>query len=305
MRVFVAGGTGLIGVRLVSQLLDRGDQVVVLTRREAKARDKFGDRVEIAVGDPMEATAWMEKVDGCNAVVNLVGEGIFARRWNPAFKQLLRDSRIRSTRHVVEAIQRAGSKPACLVQGSAVGYYGFHEDEILTEDSPPGDDFLARLCVEWEATARPVEDAGVRLVLVRTGIVLDCGGGALAQMLMPFRLYLFGGKVGSGRQWVSWIHHADEVGLLLFAVDDERVGGPFNATAPEPVTNAVLAKAIGRAMRRPSFFPTPAFALRLTLGEVAELVTRGQRVLPKKALDLGYRFRFPDIDSALQDLLAG
>jgi uncharacterized protein (TIGR01777 family) len=303
MRVFVAGGSGQVGSRLVPALLKNGDQVVVLTRNMTKAREKLGPGPEIVEGDPLTPGSWMNWVNGCDAVVNLVGEGVFNRRWRDSFKALIRDSRVKSTTNIVEAIRRATDRPSVLVNGSAIGYYGFHGDELLTEDSPPGDDFLAKVCVEWEQAARPVEALRCRLVLLRTGVVLDKAGGALRKMILPFKLFV-GGKIGSGKQWVSWIHHDDEVGLIQFALETDEVRGPLNATAPVPVTNKQFAKALGKALWRPSWFPTPRWLLRLVLGEVADLVTKGQRVLPKRAQELGYAFKFPDIHSALRDIFA-
>jgi len=306
-RVFVAGATGQIGSRLVPALRQKGYEVVVLTRRVAQARQKLGDGpgLEYVEGDAMQPGAWMDRIAGCRGVINLVGEGIFARRWNDEFKKQLRDSRVLSTQQIVAAISRAVPKPEVLVQGSAVGYYGFRDDDSeLTEDSPPGSDFMAQLCVEWEAAARAVEAAGVRLVILRTGVVFDPLGGALPKLVAPFKMLLFGGPVGSGRQWVPWIHWADEVGLCLFALERTTAQGPINAVAPNPVTNRELARAIGSVLHRPSFFPTPGFLLQLGLGEVAEVVVRGQKVLPKRASSLGYSFRFPELLPALRDLLA-
>lgn len=304
MRVFITGGTGLVGTRLLAQLKKRSDHAIVLTRNPDKAREKLGDFPELVAGDPTVAGPWQASVSSCDAVVNLAGENLFARRWSDGFKAIIRTSRIDGTNNVVQAITHAPSRPRVLVNGSAIGYYGFHGDQALTEESPPGDDFLAKTCVEWEAAAKPAEQLGVRVVLLRTGVVLDKAGGALQLMLLPFKLFLFGGKIGSGRQWVSWIHHEDEVGIILKALDDGMVSGPLNATAPVPITNKDLAHAIGKAMGRPSFFPTPGFMLNLGLGEVASLVVKGQRVLPKKAQELGYAFRYPEIGMALRQALA-
>lgn len=305
MRVLVTGGTGLIGKRLVGRLLARGDVPVVLTRRAATARSAFGSHVEVVEGDPVQPGAWSGSVEACDAVVNLAGENLFARRWNAAFKQRLLDSRVRTTENVVEALRRqpigADGQKKVLVNGSAIGIYGPHGDEELNEDSPPHDDFLARLCSAWEQAARAVESAGVRAVQIRTGIVLDREGGALAQLLTPFRLFV-GGPVGSGKQYMSWIHHADLVGLLVLALDDGRASGPLNGTAPQPVTNAEFARALGKALGRPAVMWTPAFALRLMLGEAADLITTGQRVLPRQALALGYSFQYPTIDAALAEI---
>jgi uncharacterized protein (TIGR01777 family) len=306
MRIFVAGGTGLIGTRLVRRLRDRGDQVELLTRRPAVARDLFGAGVTAVEGEPTQPGAWGERAAGCDAAVNLFGENVFGRRWNAAYKQTLLDSRVNSTRHVAEALarrpRRDDGQPKVLVNASAIGYYGPRGDEELTEESAPGGDFLADLCVQWEKATQPAEAAGVRTARVRIGVVLDKEGGALAQMLTPFKLFV-GGPVGSGRQWLSWVHHADMVGLLLLALDNPGTSGPLNGTAPHPVTNRDFARALGRALGRPSFLPTPGFALRLALGEVADVVLTGQRVLPARAQALGYTFQFPTVDAALADLL--
>jgi uncharacterized protein (TIGR01777 family) len=308
MRVFVSGGTGLIGTRLVRRLLERGDSVTLLTRRPNVAKEHFGDGCKIAEGDPLQAGAWMDVVQDCDAAVNLVGEGIFNKRWNEEFKTLLYDSRVKSAENVAKAIawnpNPSDGITKTLVNASAIGYYGPHGDEELTEADPPGDDMMARLCVAWEEAAKQAESSGVRVAIVRVGVVLDKEGGALPQMLKPFRTIGIGGPVGSGKQWVSWIHHADIVGIFLLALDSRDASGPINGTAPNPVTNKELAKAQGRALHRPAFLPAPGFALRLALGEVAEVVTTGQRVIPKRALTLGYQFHFPQIDAALADVIS-
>jgi uncharacterized protein (TIGR01777 family) len=306
MRIFIAGGTGLVGSRLVKRLLERGDQVSVLTRRPEMARAKWGETCTVVAGDPMQSGAWIDAVGECDAVVNLVGEGVFNRRWRRRFKDLMLTSRVESTTNIVAALarspRRADGAPRVLVNASAIGYYGAHGDEELDESSGPGDDTLARLCVEWEKAAAAAAGHGVRTVIVRVGVVLDREGGALAKMLLPFKMFM-GGPVGSGKQWVSWIHHDDLVGLILLGLDSPHAAGPMNGTAPNPVTNKELAKAIGRVLHRPSFMPTPRLALRVMLGEVAGLVTAGQRVLPRKALELGHAFTFPEIDAALRDIL--
>jgi uncharacterized protein (TIGR01777 family) len=306
MRVFIAGGTGLIGTRLVRRLLARQDQVVLLTRRPAVVREKFGD-CTIVEGDPMQAGPWMGAIADCDGVVNLTGEGIFNRRWDAEFKVILRDSRIKSTEHVVQALSKnprtAAGAAKVLVNASAIGYYGPHGDEELTEDSPAGSDTLGQLTVEWEKAARQAETSGVRVAIIRVGVVLDKNGGALAKMLPPFK-FGAGGPVGSGKQWMSWIHHEDMAGILLLALDHAEAKGPLNGTAPNPVTNKEFGHALGRVLHRPSFLPTPAFALRVMLGEVAEVVTNGQRVVPRKAQALGYAFQFPQIEAALANVLA-
>jgi uncharacterized protein (TIGR01777 family) len=301
MRVFVAGGTGLVGARLVRCLHRRQDAVVLLTRRPEEARAALGAACTLVAGDPLQPGPWAEAVDGCDAVVNLTGENLFNRRWDAAFKTVLQGSRVRSTENLVQALARKPGGPRVLVNASAVGYYG-PRDEELTEDSPPGDDFLARLCVAWEKAARQAEPLGVRVAVVRIGVVLDRAGGALRQMLPTFQAGM-GGSTGSGKQWVSWVHHADLTGILLLALDNPDARGPLNAMAPNPVTNADFARALGRALHRPAFLATPAFALRLVLGEVADVALSGQRVLPKRTLALGYGFQFPTLDGALLDVL--
>ena len=305
MRVFLTGGTGLIGSRIVQKLRERGDVPVVLSRKAGPARQKLGEGVVVVEGDPMLAGGWMGAVEDCDAVLHLAGENVFARRWNAAFKQMLVDSRVKSTTNIVEALKRkpirADGSHKTLVNASAIGIYGPHGDEELTEESPAGDDFLAKLCVDWEAAARGVESAGVRSVLVRVGVVLDKNGGALAKLLTPFKLGV-GGPVGSGKQYMSWIHHDDMVGLFLFALDTAGASGPMNGTAPNPVTNRVFSKALGKALHRPAIFPTPGFALKLLLGEAADVVTNGQRVVPKKALALGYTFQYPTLEGALANI---
>ncbi|HZV05635.1 MAG TPA: TIGR01777 family oxidoreductase [Gemmataceae bacterium] len=306
MRIFVTGGTGLVGRRIVRRLNERGDQAVILTRRGDHARELFGNNTAVVEGDPMRASGWMDAVADCDAVIHLAGENIFARRWNDDFKKLLMDSRIVSTQHVVEALRRrptrADGQAKTLVNASAIGYYGPRGDEELTEESAPGSDFLAKLCIEWEQAARAAASAGIRVAMVRVGVVLDKEGGALAKMLTPFKLGA-GGPLGSGRQWMSWIHHDDLVGLFLLAVDNPAARGPINGTAPNPLTNREFSRTLGRVLHRPSFVWTPALALRVVLGEVATVIATGQRVLPKRALELGYSFRYPTLDAALTQIL--
>jgi uncharacterized protein (TIGR01777 family) len=307
MSIFVTGATGLVGRRLVRRLQERGDQAVILTRRAGHARELFGNNTAVVEGDPMRPGPWMDAIADCDAVIHLAGENVFARRWSADFKKLLHDSRTLSTQHVVEALRRrplrADGQSKVLVNASAIGYYGPHGDEELTEDSAPGSDFLAQLCIEWEQAARAAESAGVRVAIVRVGVVLDSEGGALAKMLTPFRLFA-GGPVGTGRQWMSWIHYADLVNLFLFAADNAQARGALNGTALNPVTNREFSKTLGRVLHRPSFVWTPRLALRVALGEVADILATGQRVLPKRALELGYSFQYPVLDAALARILA-
>jgi uncharacterized protein (TIGR01777 family) len=307
MRVFLMGGTGVIGTRLIQRMKERGDEVALLTRRPDVARAKWAGACTIVEGNSMEAGAWMKAVDDCDSVINLVGEGIFTRRWNAEFMKLLIDSRVQSTENVVKALaanpRTKAAEPKVLVNASAIGYYGPHGDEELTEDSPAGHDFLAEICVAWEIAAKAAETLGVRTTRVRIGLVLDSEGGALTKMVTPFKMFM-GGPVGlTGSQYCSWIHYEDIVGLFLLALHDPQCHGILNGTAPQPVTNKDFSKALGRALHRPSFLPTPKLAIRILMGKVAGVITAGQRVLPKKALGLGYQFKFPEVEAALANLL--
>ncbi len=294
MRVFVTGGTGMVGARLVKRLTARGDRPVVLSRRADAARKAFGADIEVVEGDPMKEGPWMQAAAGCDGVIHLAGENLFARRWNADFKKLLMDSRVQGTRNVGKA---AAGK--ILVSASAIGYYGPHGDEELDEQSPPGEDYLSDVCVKWEREA--AEAPAARAAWVRVGVVLDRAGGALSNMITPFWMGA-GGPIGSGRQQMSWIHHADLVGIFLLALDNAACVGPINGTAPRPVTNKAFGHALGKAMWRPSFMWTPGFMLSLMLGEVAQVVLNGQRVIPRKALAAGYKFEYPDVDGALAEI---
>lgn len=315
MRIFITGGTGLIGSHLARELLARGDQVVVLTRSAEKARRQtLLAGAKVVEGDPSQADDWHGEVDGCDAVVHLAGKNLFSERWNDRIKKEIRESRVKSTAQVVEAMRRCSKRPRVFVCGSAIGYYGPHGDEELTESSPPGDDFMARVCVEWEEAAGPAaSELGMRLAIVRTGIVLDREEGALGVMTPLFKLGP-GVPVGSsesllpalGRQWMSWIHRDDIVGLFRLAIDDSRVSGPINGTAPYPVRNAEFSRALSSELWKPTAFwrvylpvGPPDWLLKLTLGEVADVVVKGQRVLPGKALDLRYEFKHPRLTEAL------
>ncbi len=301
LRVTVTGATGLIGSHLLDALRMRGAQVTVLTRDPGAASSRLGD-VETIGWDPMSEPAPAEALDGRDAVVHLAGEPI-AQRWSAKAKRAIEESRVIGTRNLVDGLSRAEARPGVLVSSSAIGYYGAHGEEPLDEDAPPGADFLAGVCVEWEAEARRASELGLRGVAVRTGVVLDRAGGALAKMLPPFKLGV-GGPVAGGRQYISWIHTDDLVGIMLTALEDERWEGPVNATAPTPVSNRDFARALGRALGRPSLLPVPGLALRALYGEMADIVTSGARVVPAKALVLGFEFRHPDLERALRAALS-
>lgn len=299
MRVTVTGATGMLGRRLVGALRERGDDVLVLSRDPARARERLG--VDAVAWDPLAGPAPGEALEGRDAVVHLAGEPV-AQRWSEEAKRRIRASREVGTRNLVAGIAAASAPPRALVSSSAVGYYGPRGDEPVPETTPPGDDFLAQVCVAWEREALAARAHGARAVVVRTGVVLDREGGALAKMLPFFRAGL-GGPVAGGRQWMPWIHADDVAGLYLAALDDERWDGPVNATAPRPATNRDFSRALGRALRRPAFAPVPGLAVRLLYGEMAEIVTAGQRAVPERAEALGHRFRHADLDAALRDAL--
>ncbi|MGH2854633.1 MAG: TIGR01777 family oxidoreductase [Solirubrobacteraceae bacterium] len=300
MRVTVTGATGLIGTTLLARLRAEGAQVTVLSRDPERAAARLG--VQATRWDPLGERAPAEALEGRDAVVHLAGEPV-AQRWSRSAKRAIRESRTVGTRHLVEGLRECGSRggegrPQVVVSSSAIGYYGPRGEEPLDEEAPAGSGFLAEVCVAWEEQARAVEDMGVRSVQVRTGVVLDARGGALAKMLPPFRLGV-GGPVAGGRQYVSWIHVEDLAGIMCTALEDERWSGPVNGTAPEPVTNRELSRALGRALHRPAVLPVPGAALRALYGEMAQIVTSGARVLPVKPLVLGYEFRHPHLDEAL------
>jgi uncharacterized protein (TIGR01777 family) len=307
MRVVITGGSGLIGRAVAAPLAARGDEVVVLSRDPGRVRG-LPPGVRAAAWDGRSATGWEALVDRQTAILNLAGEGVAEGRWTAERKRRIRDSRLDTGRAVVAAVRQAAAEeraPRVVVQASAVGYYGDGGDRELTEESPPGSGFLADVCVEWEKTTAEIETLGVRRVLLRTGIVLSRDGGALAKMLPPFRLGV-GGPLGGGRQWLPWIHLADEVGAILFLLDAAAAtpGGPFNFTAPNPVTNKDFGAALGAALHRPAVMPVPGIALHLLFGEMAKTILEGQRALPAALLAAGYRFRFPLLGPALADLLS-
>jgi len=307
MRVVITGGTGLIGRALFANLAADGHEVIVLTRSTERARN-LPDGVRAERWDARTVEGWGRLADGAGAIVNLAGasvagEGFFPTRWTEEQRRVIRESRLNSSRAVVKAVAQAEQKPRVVIQASGVGYYGYRGGEPLAEDAEPGDDWAARFTAEeWEPSTAPVEEMGVRRVVVRTGVVLSTEDGALPRLLLPFRLFV-GGPMGSGDQWYSWIHLEDQARALRFLIENEEARGAFNITAPNPATNGELAKLIGKVMGRPSFIPVPGFAMRLAFGEVADVVLKGQRAVPKRLLDLGFEFQFPAAEAALKDLL--
>ena len=302
MNVVIAGGSGFLGSALARALAADGHDVVILTRHPAANAPSLSHVSMVSWSPDGNAGPWAHVVDGATAVINLAGESIAARRWSSAQKQKLRESRLLATRSLNVAIQRASRKPT-FISGSAVGYYGDRGDETLTESSAPGTDFLANLARDWEAVAGEISHM-TRVAFVRTGIVLDRQGGALPKMLPPFKMFV-GGPLGSGTQYMPWIHKDDWVRLVSWMITAEGARGPVNATSPSPVTNAEFSHALGRALKRPSLLPAPAFALRIALGEMADaLLLSGQRALPVRATDLGFSYRYSNIDEALASVLA-
>ncbi len=297
MKIFVTGGTGFVGKTLAPALVRTGHEVSILTR-SGKGETSGVSWIE---GDPTQKGKWQEAVKEHGVIINLAGASLFTR-WTEEAKRMIRDSRILTTRHLVEAMD--GGKGKTFFSTSAIGYYGFHGDENLTEDSPPGGDFLALLAKDWEAEAKEAEKKGCRVVLTRFGIVLGEKGGALGQMIPLFNKYV-GGPLGSGKQWFSWIHIEDLTRAFLFLLEHPEISGPVNFTAPNPVRNKELAQWLGRIMGRPAFLPAPGFMLRLVLGEFGSILLEGQRVLPQKLVQAGFQFSYPEIDRALRQVIRG
>jgi uncharacterized protein len=312
-RVFVTGGTGFIGTAVIAALRAQGHSIVVLTRSASHARDLVGAGVELIEGDSTFGGDWQVALQGVNAVINLAGQSVAGKRWTARYKQLIHDSRVETTRFLVEGMAALApqDRPSVLVSSSGIDYYPFAvdldaaldvaEDEEITETTPSGDTFLARVCRNWENEAKRAEPLGVRVVRMRTGVVLGKGG-ALEKMAAPFRM-LLGGRLGSGRQWVSWVHLADAVRAYLFAMDHDALEGPVNLVAPGSVRAAEFARALGSAMKRPAWLPAPAFALKLAAGEFAEHILQGRRAVPAALLGHGFEFAYPELEPALAEIV--
>ncbi len=305
MHVLITGGTGLIGTALAKALLADGHRVTILTRQQNPSVSE-GAVAQLWNGKTPEG--WGHLVNEVDAVVNLAGENLAGQgplpgRWTESRKEVIRQSRIGAGMALAQAIGGATKPPAVLVQASGIGYYGTSDDEPIDEEAPAGTDFLATLAVDWEASTRPVEDKGVRRVVIRTGAVLSTSGGALPKLLLPYQMYV-GGPAGSGRQFMPWIHIDDEVNAIRFLIEQSTAQGAFNLCAPSPVTNRGFGNTLGRVIHRPSLLPVPAFVLHMLLGEVADLVLEGQRAFPKRLQSLGYEFRFAELEPALRDLLS-
>jgi uncharacterized protein (TIGR01777 family) len=305
MKVAITGATGFVGRRLVERLAAEGHQVIALTRQINHAKQVFSltKNLEIVAYTPTASGDWQQALADCDGVVNLAGEPIAEKRWTAEEKSVILNSRKQVTQKLVEAIQQTDPKPGVLVNASAIGYYGTSETAVFDETSGPGDDFLAEVCQVWETEAAKVKDSGVRLVILRLGIVLDQDGGALAKMLPAFRLFA-GGPIGSGKQWFSWIHREDVVNLILYALTHPEMEGAFNATAPSPVHMADLSQTLGQVLKRPSWLPVPGFALEIMLGDGVKVVLEGQQVLPKRTQEAGFQFQYPVLKPALERIVA-
>lgn len=305
MKIVMTGSTGFVGSRLVDRLHADGHHILALVRNADQARVRFPvatyPQVTIVPYHPTQSGEWQTIVDGCDGVVNLAGEPI-ADRWTPLKRQAILDSRALGTRRLVEAIEQATHSPKVLVNASAVGYYGFSETETFGENSPVGRDFLAQVCQEWEAAAQSLTHEPCRVVILRIGIVLG-NGGAIERMRIPFELF-GGGPIGTGQQWFSWIHRDDLVRLICMALTESEFTGVFNATAPNPVRMSELCQSLGEVLSRPSWLPVPSFALELLLGEAAQVVLEGQRVLPQRILETSFQFQYPTLKPALQEFLS-
>ncbi len=300
MNVVVAGGTGFIGSSLIPLLRLGGHDVVVLTRDTSRAPLKAD--VKLVRWDGVTQGEWAVHVRNADAVINMAGESIGSGRWTPSRKERIVTSRINATRALLESIRLGEKRPSLFISSSAVGYYGPVDSGDVTEDHPPGSGFLADVCLRWEQEASAVGELGPRVVILRTGVVIGEKGGALERMLLPFRLYA-GGPVGSGKQWFPWVHGDDMAGVILFALGHPELAGPVNVVAPESVDMRAFCAALGVALSRPSWIPVPAMALRAALGEMADMVLTGQRVVPAKLLALGYRFRYPALAAALASVV--
>jgi uncharacterized protein (TIGR01777 family) len=302
MKVVIAGGTGFIGRALTKNLIDSGEKVVILTRDPYKARISGNAKAIYEKWDARTVSSWTEHINDANAVINLAGEPLAGKRWTKFQKEWILNSRTESTSAIVEAISDSRNKPSVLINGSAVGYYGDVKSGDVDESYPAGNDFLAKVCVDWEAAAAKAEEFGVRTVMIRTGVALEKDGGVLKLMLSTFKMYA-GGIPGSGGQWVPWIHREDAVRAVLFLLDNNKLSGPVNLTSPNPVTMRELISAMGRILDKPMLAPVPAFLLKAVLGEMADIILTGQKAVPRKLLESGFKFSYPDLEEALLTIL--
>ena len=303
MRIIITGGTGLLGNALAMDLTRDGHEVIIPSRNPGRMPTP-PQGIRLVQWDGRTSQGWGNLADGADAVVNLAGENLSAGRWTAARKQRILDSRANAGKAVTEAVEAATNKPKILIQASAVGYYGIHKPDNLTEAAPPGDDFLARVCQTWEASTLPVESMSVRRCVIRAGVYLSPKAGVLRRFLFPFRLFV-GGPLGSGKQWLPWVHLQDAAGAIRFMIDNPACNGVYNLVAPQQVTNHQFVKILGKVMHRPSVMPMPAFALRVLFGEMSIIVLEGQNLSVEKLLKAGFTFQFPNLEPALLNLLKG
>jgi uncharacterized protein (TIGR01777 family) len=301
-KIIITGATGSIGKKLVQELTARGDEVIIFTRNPETAKKKIVNANKYVKWDYHKPEEWKGHLNGVESVVHLAGANLGDKRWNDEYKKVAYESRILSTRNLVEAIKSVEQKPKAFICSSAVGIYGNRYDEILDENSSLGDDFMAKICKDWEKEAEKVEQFGVRRVSIRTGLVMQKDEGVLEKMLLPFKLFI-GGPLGSGRQWFPWIHIDDIVGIYMQAIDNEKVSGAINGASPGIVTMKEFSKTLGRMLKRPSFFPVPKFAMKVVAGEVANYAVMSQRTSVEKIINAGYKFKFENLEEALRDLL--
>jgi len=302
-RIIITGATGFIGKVLSKQLVEAGYDVLALSRNPDRGKESFGGRVKVVKWDAKTSLGWLDYANGAYAIVNLTGENIGSGKWDQKKKQRILQSRLDSGKAVLEAVEKSKSKPNVVVQASGIGYYGNRGDEILDESSSPGSGFLVEVAKQWEKTTEKVKFLGVRHIIIRTGVVLGKDGGFLPRVLLPFRLFV-GGHLGSGKQWIPWIHIQDEAKAIRFLIEKEDLKGVFNLTSPNPLVSKDFFKILGKVIKRPSWLHIPGFFLRLFLGQMAEeLILSGQRALPKRLLESGYEFLYSDLESALKEIL--
>jgi len=300
MKIIITGGSGLIGRALVESLAKDGHEVIVLSRNPAAVKD-LPKNARAEKWDGQSAQGWGQLVEGAGAIVNLAGATI-SEKWSAERKKEIRDSRVNAGKAIVEAVKAASKKPGVVVQSSAVGYYGPRGAEEITEESGAGNDFLAAVCKEWEASTAELDSMGVRRPIIRTGVVLDLKGGALPKMVMPVKMFV-GGPLGSGKQYFPWIHLKDEIAAIRFLIDNPNANGVYNLSAPKPLTNKEFTQAIGKLLGRPTFMPVPDVAMKTLFGEMATLLLDGQRQMPVRLVQAGFKFQFTDATSALKDVL--
>lgn len=301
MRVIITGGTGLIGTALAHDLAQDDHEVIVLSRNPSDHTAPQG--VKFEKWDAKTGDSWYQHITADTAIVNLAGAGIADERWTDERKRIVVDSRVNAAEAVINAIEKAAEKPKVVIQSSAVGYYGPTDDDLLTEESPAGEDFLADVCVQWEAAIKPVsEQHNIRVVTIRTGVVLSLNGGAFPRQILPFRFYV-GGQIGNGKQWFPWIHIKDEIRAIRFLIENEDTAGVYNLTAPHPVTNAEFTRHLAKTMNKPGIFPVPGFVLQAIFGEMAVVLLEGQRAIPQRLEEAGFEFEFAEPRPALKDLL--